>query len=262
MIAARFKEKAPTAMALIVVALAIGLLAGCSALENLEREGEAPERRVETARFFMEFEPPPGEELPRDLEGEFTGEITHGGKMARMALDLTSLPGGVPGPDIEFIFTDALAYVRPIADAKTLPRGKSWLLMDAASLEELMPGMRGNVDFLLSDRLLKTYPRRDEDETGQEQVRGIETTRYSTVENVDEMAEVVDIPPEQLEEIRRFTGEDLELTMWLDGDGFMRRIAMPFVGPRQQQFHIVIEAYDLGAPISIELPDEREVAKV
>lgn len=111
---------------------------------------------------------------------------------ARLSMDIPSVPGGILGPDIEFILLEGgPVYIRPIADPESLPEGKTWVLVELSKLPQVAPGMEPFITFLTNDRLLQAKDLDEDDQVGTEVVRGVETTIYSSNLEVGEMAEVV-----------------------------------------------------------------------
>lgn len=240
---------------------------GCSAFENLEREGSETVRPAERVRFSMSFQPTqPGEELPRELVGSFEGEIVEGGDRARLSTDIPSVPGGIPGPDIEFILLEGgPVYIRPIADPESLPEGKTWVLVELSQLPQVAPGMEQFITFLANDRLLQAKDLDEDDQVGTEVVRGVETTIYSSSVKVEEMAEVVGLSEQQVADMRGMVGDDARFKFWLDGEGFIRRMEMPTsppdTGGGEDPVVFRIELYDYDGDFDVSIPPESEVMK-
>lgn len=249
---------------------ACGLLAtfGCSAFENFEREGSENVRSAEKVRLSMSIQPAePGEELPRELIGSFEGEIVGGGDRARLSMDIPSAPGGIRGPDIEFIFLEGgPVYLRPIADPESLPEGKTWVLIELSQLPQVAPEMEQYVAFLTNDRFLQAKNLDEGDQVGTAVVRGVETTIYSSSARVEEMAEVVGLSEQQVAEMRSIVGDDARFKFWLDGEGFIRRMEMPAsipsdIGDFADPVVFRIELYDYDGDFDVPIPPRSEVTK-
>lgn len=253
-----------------VFVTACGLLVtfGCSAFENFEREGSETVEPAERVRFSMSFQPAqPGEELPRELVGSFEGEIVEGGDTARLSMDIPSVPGGVLGPDIEFIFLEGgPVYIRPIADPDSLPEGKTWVLVELSQLPQVAPGMEQFITLLTNDRFLEAKDLDEEDQVGTELVRGVDTTIYSSSVEVEGMAEVVGLSEQQVADVRSMFGDDAQFKFWLDAEGFIRRMEMPAsippdIGDVEDSVVFRIELYDYDGDFDVSIPPESEVMK-
>ena len=240
------------------------LLAACSALQDLEREGTTTRRFAESARLSLVFLPNEGQSLPQQLEGVFEGEIANGGERARLTMDFGAGRGTVEGPELEMIFVkDGPVYMRPLAEPGILPRGKSWMEFEVEYLEQLAPGMQDFARLLVGDRILGTFDFPDEDEIGTATIRGEETVGYTINAESEEVAEVMGLSSEQLAEMERVMGEDLEFSFWLDDEGFARRMEAPVKFPRlagPEPLTIRLEVFDLNADIEVEVPPASEVA--
>jgi hypothetical protein len=241
---------------------------GCSAFEDFEREGSETVEPAERARFSMSFQPAqPGEALPREFAGSYEGEIVEGGDTARLSMEIPSVPGGILGPDIEFIFLEGgPVYIRPIADPESLPEGKTWVLVELSQLSQVAPGMEQFITFLTNDRLLQAKDLDEDDQIGTEVVRGVETTVYSSSVEVEEMADVVGLSEQQVADMRSMVGDDARFKFWLDGEGFIRRMEMPAslppdIGDVEDPVVFRIELYDYDGDFDVSIPPESEVMK-
>ena len=237
------------------------LCGGCSTLENLEREGTQPTRSVESVRASMTLDSPePGEPLPEDLEIDVQAEIANGGDDAHLTFDIPSVPGGIPGPDLEFIYVDGDVYYRPLADMELLPKNKEWIVMTETQLEEL--GFGEYLQFFADDRFLTTMEGDPDEEIGTAVIGGVDTTEYLFQGNIDEMEEVVPISDSQESEMRALVGEELELRFWLDDEGFARQMEIPFVlpGGKNEELVALVRFFDHDEPLTIEAPPAKKVA--
>ena len=108
-------------------------------------------------------------------------------------------------------------------------------------------------------------------ELGPETVRGVETTRYQAVVDLETAA--ANLPPEQQAELAAempggLSGE-LPVDVWIDNDGLLRRLVieldeenMASLGAGATEAGsatVEFELYDVGEPMSIEAPPVDQV---
>jgi len=107
---------------------------------------------------------------------------------------------------------------------------------------------------------------------GEEEVRGVETSRYRVVIDLDKAVEAM---PEEAragyrEEMAELGVSDLPLDVWIGDDGLVYRMSLDLVEMAGdaaseedldglQEGEMVLELYDYGADIQIEVPDPSEV---
>ena len=239
------------------------MASGCSMLEDLEREGTEPTKTAESARFAMEFEPAGGQELPKAMEVLISAQVVEGGERARLTMDSAAFPGGVEGPDLEFIFVkDGPVYFHPIAKEDTLPEGKSWYQLDESQLSEIIPGFDRYIGFFTDGRMMETRTLAEEQQTGAEDVRGVNTTVYTLSADIQEMASATGLSAAEVEEMQKLVGEEAEVTFWLDHDGFTRRMEMPLSLSLKGVNYFAtaeIEMYDIDGTIEVDLPPPSKV---
>lgn len=247
---------------LLCLFCALFLFVSCSALDNLEREGSAPVKTAERARISIDILP--SESGAEVFEGKIEGAVDDGGDIASLSIDDPSVPGGIPGPDVEFILTsDGRVFLRLLADAETLPRGKEYLAVPEAQIDRF--GMREFQDSLLNDRFLTSKPEGD-DPVGTETIRGVETIAYEYEADVDEMADVLGLSEDEVAELTKLLGEeDAHIKMWMDSDGFIRRLEMPMstsglgLGPSDDTVLIRFEVFDYDGDFNVEVPPASKV---
>jgi hypothetical protein len=109
------------------------------------------------------------------------------------------------------------------------------------------------------------------EELGTEEVRGAGTTRYRVVVDLDKAA--AELPPDAREAYEQQVGglgvDTMPFEVWIDGDGLVHRMAMDFADLVDQvpddeldgfeSGTLVLELFDHGADIDIEIPDPSEV---
>lgn len=230
------------------------------------------ERSVETGRLHVAVLPSSdGQDLPKGLQMDVEAEITESGDRIRLVMEAGDVPKANPaGPEIELILDEGdEVYFRVLAERPKLPGGASWVRLDAADAERVMPGIEGVLKLVDADNLLTTAPEPDATEAGQETIDGVETTRYEDVEALDRIDEIIGLSGETFEQMRAATGEEIELTIWQDDEGFVRRFELPvaasYLAPRRGGGDLVVLQYtitDLGEDLTIELPDPADTASL
>ncbi len=100
----------------------------------------------------------------------------------------------------------------------------------------------------------------EEHEVGSASIRGVETTRYSMSENLDEMRDVLGVNDEEIAELESVVGEQLHIDFWLDEEGFVRRMEFPIsMTPGGRSALARIELYDFDGNFDVEIPADSEM---
>jgi hypothetical protein len=205
---------------------------------------------------------------PGDLEQALVGEGAF--DFERRAGRMTIEPTG--GEEADVVFVDDVAYYRP--PAGTLPAGKRWLQLDlqsvadAASLDlgPLVQAAQADPSqSLLWLRALGPEVTR----LGEEEVRGVPTTRYR--------AEIVlgllegQAPPGKEAEWRAYVQtlrgrlglEAIPVEIWVDADGLIRRLRHELTFAAEgTSTAATTELYDFGVQVKAEAPSPDQVAAV
>lgn len=221
------------------------------------------EQTVDSARMTVTAHPADGgEELAPELQMTIEAEIAEGGDLLRLVLDGGDVRGANPnGPEIEMVLEDRRdVYLHPLTDKPRMPRGKTWIRLDLEQVESVAPEFAGVLRIVESDGLLTSKPALpDEYEAGTETIDGVETTRYEVSGYADELGDLQGIPASAV------VGDEVEMTTWIDADGFLRRIVLPMSasylapGAGEGTVELHYDIYDLGGDVTIELPDEEDV---
>jgi hypothetical protein len=246
--------------------------------EAAAKTTEAGSSRIE---FTMEMEGG-GQSFTMRGDGVF-GYSPSRGRMTLDLGDLAELSGGALGDGrMEFLFDGLVYYMKFPEGADELgPLGDKWLKIDLAKAGEvagvdlgalqqanqnpaqLMQFLRGASD--------------DIEEIGQEQVRGVETTRYRATLDLDEAAEqgadigeLSDEMREQLKaEIERMkaqTGlETLPVDVWIDEDNLLRRMRMELSFPvegEQVDMEMTMDFFDFGVDVRVAPPPDEQTVDI
>ena len=226
-------------------------------------------RLVMTVGFEVDGQP-----FELSTTGVFTGtrarmEMDFGELLAAQAPD-DELPPGLDEPMIVVVDGTATYMRMPMLDALTGTSG--WLSMTPEDLglagdalgmgfgpsnnpTQMMEALRG-----ISD---------DIEELGTEEVRGEPTTHYRTVVDLERAVEQV---PEALKPLIEAQlgalGSTLTVDVWLGDDGLVRRLSMDMSGllaiasaesgQTMEGGEMVIEYFDYGADIEVDIPDPED----
>lgn len=286
----------PHAILAALVALLAVVAAGCGGsnagapeLTNFTQVAQKS-AATDTARFAVTLDvtvPGADEDLSFTAEGGFDTPASR----AQLTIDLSSLaelfksfgPGlgelfkgdfGNPADwKLEVIQDGDTAYIRFPPIAKTLPAGKSWIKGDAKDLSSADAGQLSQFgSFAGTDPrdvfgFLKGVSGSIET-VGNEEVRGVETTRYRATLDAKKLELL--IPADQrrsfggLGETAKQAGlNKLPLEIWVDGEQRVRKLSVdldekdPDSG-EQVKASLVVELYDYGVPLDLELPPAHE----
>lgn len=194
-------------------------------------------------------------------------------QLARFTFDLSEIAGltggGVDLSKIDLVMEGFTLYMRlPFLESAGL---KPWVEIDLEAL-----GQKEGFDLPSLEQLSQTDPTQvleylraasdDTEEVGEEEVRGVATTRYRMT--VD-LAKVAEQAPEEaratIESLIAGTGlETVPVEVWIDADGLVRRMDLDYrgmeVAPGEKgDMDLRMELYDYGVGAEVELPPSDEV---
>ncbi|HWL64902.1 MAG TPA: hypothetical protein VNP73_02915, partial [Actinomycetota bacterium] len=153
-----------------------------------------------TAKVFisMEQQMPSGQgTLSMEGDGAFDFERQAG----MLTLSMSGLGGAAGAPqmppmDMEMVFEGFVMYMRLPTLQQVLPAGKTWVKLDLAKMSE-----QAGIDFEQLAQMGQNNPAQgleylqgatDIQELGSDEVRGVSTTHYSGVIDMDKLAEEAD----------------------------------------------------------------------
>jgi hypothetical protein len=220
---------------------------------------------VETMRFSIFF----------DLQGlgQMGGEGFQDLKSGTMSMTL-NMPQFVPGMPpmkMETLMVGETIYMRSDLFSAALPKGKTWMKLDLATLGDEM-----GLDFdAILEQSRSSDPRSqlsfvqgakgDIEELGTAVIRGTSTTHYKFTIDVAEA--VKDLPAELAELKPLLEGAGLgefPAEAWIDDEGLIRRINYAMSVPvdesgATQTMSISQDFFDFGAKVDISAPPAAEV---
>jgi hypothetical protein len=148
-----------------------------------------------------------------------------------------------PKPFVRGIFIGHDAYMGVDYQGKMLWQKSSGEM--ATGADRLGPGPGGTRPDEVLDELVEASEKVEQ--VDREEIRGVTTTHYRAHIDEKKVAESKDLYPP----------EGLIIDAWIDEDGLMRRLRLPFGGPKDPVQ--VIDLYDFGVEVSIEPPPEDQV---
>lgn len=247
---------------------------------------------TDTAKFALTFEmslPGADKALSFDAEGGFDTPA----KRSQMTIDLSSLAalmkqfgsslggkftgdlGDASDWKLEAITDGDVVYLQFPLIAKELPDGKTWVKgsaedfskSDTSGLDQF--GSLSGMDPRDVFGFLKAVSGSIE-AVGSEEVRGVATSHYRATLDPAKLTELV--PAEQREALggvddaaRQAGIAELPLDVWVDAENRIRRLSIELDAKmpgsdESLQASFVIELYDYGTPLELELPPADQVA--
>lgn len=192
-----------------------------------------------------------------------TGQVVYTDTgMGRGYMTTTDPDSGDP-VKIEMVQDGTQVYMRS-SSFGALPDGKEWIGIDYALGDELDTPVPAAGDARAELELLEKASGSVET-LGEEQVRGVPTTRYrgkiSVAENAERLREM---GGDETAELVEKEGAPLQVEAWIDKEGLVRRMRVIQSKPEEggegeTTVDMTIDFTDLGLEPEIEVPDSDEV---
>lgn len=224
----------------------------------------------------------PQQEGPITLTGE--GAFDYEAKTGQLTYDfgdlLGSLGQGASEEPVEIILDGNVFYMKFGLLSSLIPGGKPWIKFDLGTLasqegidlSQLQSVNQGDP----SQTLEYLRAAGSVEEVGAEEVRGVETTRYK---GVIDLQKAVELAPEEtrtqvqqsIDQLKEQTGlTELPVEVWIDGDGLPARIQYSFdgsivaAGTESGDFTTIfsMELFDWGTEVTVEPPPASEVTDI
>jgi hypothetical protein len=204
----------------------------------------------------------------QSMEMTGTGEFDSDAQRGR-----ASYTASVAGQDfdLEAVFAFPDMYMRfPVGFLPGLPGGKSWVKLDLETL-----GRQAGFDFGQLMQAGQSDPSQGLQflrgvtgiqAVGDEEVRGVPTTHYTGVVDLESLAEKDPALKGTIDQLVAQTGlRRIPVDVWVDDENFVRRMKQSFEGASfgpgmQLDMTMTTELYDFGSDVNIDVPPPDEVA--
>ena len=168
------------------------------------------------------------------------------------------------GGETELLYDETVAYAQ--VPEGTLPVGRPWLKIDLETLGDL-----SGIDLAQLAQAGQATPAqylrwlsaaKDVDRVGEEDVRGVRTTHYRGVIDVQRLIEE---QPELRRSLEALDLDEVPTEVWIDGDGLLRRLTQEYElssAGEKTSTRVTMELYDFGVEVDVEPPAPEEVFDV
>jgi hypothetical protein len=167
-------------------------------------------------------------------------------------------------PVDSFVDGDVL-YLRSPAFAQATTQNKQWIKLNLATLGSAQGGtdLSGILDASPTPENALAYLQGSStvDEVGSESVGGVDTTHYSVSANLDRAAERASgAARDAVQGVISQSGvKTLPLDVWVDGNGYIRKVSYDEHAGRQQAAKVTMELHDFAGPVAITAPPSDSV---
>jgi hypothetical protein len=242
----------------LLAALAF-LAAGCGGGGNSASPddiAQAAKKTSNTGSFEAEFGI-----SGQGLSGSGTGIFDNGDNPAGQ-LNMTVKAAGQQIP-VDTVVTGNVFYMRSPAFARTIGRGKQWIKLDLAKLAKQRGVDLGgllNASPTPNNALAYLAGADQVDEVGSERVGGDDTTHYQVRVDVSDAAEKASgTAQSSLRGVKASGVDKLPMDVWVDPNGYIRKVSYEEHAGRQQAANVTMELHDFGSRVSIEAPPSASV---
>jgi hypothetical protein len=197
------------------------------------------------------------------------GAFDYDSKRGHMTVDLGQLPvaAGTDSGNVEVIFDRRIIYMKLPGLQESAPIGKPWVRIDVEELQR-QSGATAQFDAFgqadPSQYLQFLQGAGEVEELGSATVRGVETTHYSTVVDLDDALKQA--PSEMRESLSRAIeasgSKRVPVNAWVDSDGLLRRVRYSFDGSEQtggRSSTITVDLFDFGTSVRVNPPPADQV---
>jgi hypothetical protein len=199
------------------------------------------------------------------LTGSGSGVFNSKERTGQMKMKLNARGREIPVDS--FVDGDVL-YLRSPAFAQATTRNKQWIKLNLATLGSAQGStdLSGILDASPTPANALAYLQGSStvDKVGSESVGGVDTTHYSVSANLDRAAEHASgATRDAVQGVISQSGvKTLPLEVWVDGNGYIRKVSYDEHAGRRQAATVTMELHDFGGPVAISAPPSDSVVDV
>jgi hypothetical protein len=196
------------------------------------------------------------------LTGSGSGIFNSKQRTGRLKMKLNA--SGREIPVDSFVDGDVL-YLRSPAFAQATTQSKQWIKLNLATLGSAQGStdLSGILDASPTPANALAYLQGSStvDKIGSESVGGVDTTHYSVSANLDRAAEHASgATRDAVQGVISQSGvKNLPLEVWVDGNGYIRKVSYDEHAGRRQAATVTMELHDFGGPVAITAPPSDSV---
>jgi len=196
------------------------------------------------------------------LTGTGTGVFNSKHQSGQLKMKLVARGRQIP---FDTVVTGDVLYLRSPAFAQATTQDKQWVKLNLATLAS----SQGTTDLsgILDASPTPTYAlaylqgASTVDKVGAESIGGVQTTHYTVSANLDTAAEHAS--GSTRDALQGVDAQNRVLTLpldvWLDGNGYIRKVRYDEHAGRRQAAQVTMELHDFGAPVTIDAPPDDSV---
>jgi hypothetical protein len=198
-----------------------------------------------------------------------TAEVDLEAGVSHLTVDLAALAGlgeskiDLGAGPVDVLTKGSVAYVKMNGLADLLGGKAKWIKIDASKMPGTASGAAGAPSGTPDAAALLDLLKQQADtftEVGQEQVRGVDATRYTAVVDLarlaaDHASELDD--PAFGAQLGQLDATTVTVDLWVDGGGLVRKVVLqaPSV---EGTATVTLELYDFGKPVDVAIPADAD----
>jgi hypothetical protein len=196
------------------------------------------------------------------LSGKGSGVFNNKQRSGQLKMTLNADGRQIP---FDTVVTGDVVYLRSPAFAQATTQDKQWVKLDLAALgsRQGSTDLSGILDAspTPSNALAYLQGSSTVSKVGPESVEGVKTTHYTVSADLDRAVEHASgATRDAVQGVISQSGvKNLPLDVWLDGNGYIRKVSYDEHAGRRQAAKVTMELHDFGAPVAIAAPPSESV---
>jgi outer membrane lipoprotein-sorting protein len=196
------------------------------------------------------------------LSGTGSGVFNNKQRSGQLKMTLNANGRQIP---VDTVVNGDVVYLRSPAFAQATTQDKQWVKLDLAALgsRQGSTDLSGILDAspTPSNALAYLQGSSTVSKVGEESVKGVKTTHYTVSADLDRAVEHASgATRDAVQGVISQSGvKNLPLDVWLDGNGYIRKVSYDEHAGRRQAAKVTMELHDFGAPVAIAAPPSDSV---